>query len=142
MNYMATIYPKEFFKKKDNRIRRASCFVLMPFSEKFKEVYDTIKETLQLEALNIECNRADDFHEPHIIETILNGIARAEFIIADLTESNSNVFYELGLANCIKDIDKIVIMTQSMNFVPFDSDNFVVLFTNNQFLAQKGFEKN
>jgi hypothetical protein len=119
---MATIYPKEFFVRK--KTQKASCFVLMPFDEKFKEVYDTIKEALESEDLNFSCNRADDFHQPHIIETILKGIAKSEYIIADLTESNPNVFYELGLAHCNKNIDKVILLTQDMKYVPFDLRQF------------------
>ncbi len=121
---MPTVYPKDYFRQINKRIQKASCFVLMPFDPKYQEVYDTIKETLQSEDLNIECNRGDDFHKPHIIETILKEIARSEFIIADLTESNANVFYELGLAHCVKDIDKVIIMTQDMKYVPFDLRQF------------------
>jgi hypothetical protein len=121
---MATIYPKDFFNQASKKIHKASCFVLMPFDPKFKEIYDSIKDTLESEELNIECNRADDFHQPHIIQTILNGISKAEFIIADLTELNANVFYELGLAHSIKDIQKVVILTQDLKYVPFDLRQF------------------
>lgn len=121
---MATIYPKDFFQQANKKVQRASCFVLMPFDPKFKEVYDTIKESLESEELNMECNRADEFHQPHIIETILKRIVHSEYIIADLTESNANVFYELGLVHCIKDIDKVIILTQDMKYVPFDLRQF------------------
>lgn len=121
---MTTIYPKDYFKQLNNRVNKATCFVLMPFDPKFKEIYDVIKGTLQSEELNIICNRADDFHQPHIIETILKNIVRSEFIIADLTESNANVFYELGLAHCVKDISKVIILTQDMKYVPFDLRQF------------------
>jgi len=121
---MATVYPKEFFDRSNKRFQKGTCFVLMPFDPKFGEVYDVIRETLQSEALNMECNRADDFHRPHIVETILKEMVRAEYIIADLTESNANVFYELGLAHSIKDIDKVVILTQDMKYVPFDLRQF------------------
>lgn len=121
---MPTIYPKDFFQQTSKKVFKASCFVLMPFDEKFKEVYYTIQETLESKELNIECNRADDFHQPHIIETILKSIAHSEYIIADLTESNSNVFYELGIVHCVKDISKVIIITQDMNYVPFDLRQF------------------
>lgn len=57
---MATIYPKDFFDLPRKRIQKASCFVIMPFDQKFKEVYDNLKKTLESDALYIECNRADD----------------------------------------------------------------------------------
>lgn len=121
---MAKVYPKIFFEGSNKKVNKASCFVLMPFNPKFKEVYHLIKETLQSKELNIICNRADDFHEPHIIETILKQIQKSEFIIADLTDANSNVFYELGLAHCVKPMEKVIVLTQNMDFVPFDLRQF------------------
>ena len=121
---MATIYPKDYFAQVAEQEKKANCFVLMPFDPKFKEVYDTINETLESEILNIDCKRGDDFHEAHIIGAILQGISGSEFIIADLTESNANVFYELGLAHCVKDINNVIIITQDMKFVPFDLRQF------------------
>lgn len=120
---MPTIYPKDYFKELRN-VQKASCFVIMPFDEKFREVYELIKETLESEQLNIECKRGDDFHQPHIITTILNGIGKSEFVIADVTGSNPNVFYELGLAHSFKNIDKVIILTQDINSVPFDLRQF------------------
>lgn len=121
---MSIIYPKYFFEKSNKKYQKGSCFVLMPFAQNYQDVYKTIKKTLESDDLNIECNRADDFHQPHIIETILKGIKKSEYIIADLTESSSNVFYELGLAHSFKDIDKVIIITQNMEFVPFDIRQF------------------
>lgn len=121
---MTNIYPKDYFNQFNNKIDRASCFVLMPFDPKFSSIYETIRNALQSPELNFVCQRADDIREPHIIETILKSIWRAEFIIADLTERNPNVFYELGIAHCTKDIDKVVILTQNMDYVPFDLRQF------------------
>ncbi len=121
---MTNIYPKDFFKTLNNKIERATCFVMMPFDPKFNVVNDTIRNTLQSTELNFVCNRADDIREPHIVETILKSIWRAEYIIADLTDRNPNVFYELGIAHCTKDIDKVIILTQNMESVPFDLRQF------------------
>lgn len=121
---MATVYPKDYFQQANKKVQRASCFVLMPFADKFREVYDSIKESLESEELNIECNRADEFHQPHIIETILKRIVHSEYVIADLTESNANVFYELGLVHSVKDMEKVIILTQDMKYVPFDLRQF------------------
>ncbi len=121
---MARVYPKTFFEEGHKKIHKSSCFVIMPFAPQFKEVYEIIQETLQSEELNIICRRADDFHEPHIIETILKQTAQSEFIIADLTDANSNVFYELGLAHCVKPMNNVIVITQDMKFVPFDLRQF------------------
>jgi hypothetical protein len=121
---MTNIYPKDYFKTLNNKVERATCFVMMPFDPKFSIVNDTIRNTLQSPELNFVCNRADDIREPHIVETILKSILRAEYIIADLTDRNPNVFYELGIAHCTKDIDKVIILTQNMETVPFDLRQF------------------
>lgn len=116
---MPTVYPKDALRGYRN-VHKASCFVLMPFAPAFDRVWTTIRETLQSPELSLICRRADDVRAPNILETILKGIAQAEFILADLTGANPNVFYELGIAHCAKDSAKVILLTQDMSFVPFD----------------------
>ena len=117
---MSVIYPKSLFHKSFKKINKASCFVLMPFSKSFDDVYEVIGSTLQSQELNLICRRADDFRSPNILETILINIAQSEYIVADLSSSNPNVFYELGIAHCIKDAENVIILSQHLDFVPFD----------------------
>lgn len=116
---MASVYPKDALKGY-RHAHKASCFVLMPFAPAFDSIWSTVRGTLQSPELNLICRRADDFRAPNILETILNGIAQAEFILADLTGANPNVFYELGIAHCAKESAKVILLTQDMSFVPFD----------------------
>lgn len=117
---MSDVYPKRFFRQGYKRIQKASCFVLMPFDKQFDDVYQILGQTLQSPELNLICRRADDFRGPNMLETILRNIAQSEYIIADVTGSNPNVFYELGIAHCIKDAEKVVMLAQSIDYVPFD----------------------
>lgn len=94
------------------------CFVLMPFDAKFQPIYeDHIRPTIQ--GTGLRCERADEIKGiNHITIDIWERINRCRFLIAELTDQNPNVFYELGLAHALgKDV---IIITQSMNFVPFD----------------------
>lgn len=116
---MPSVYPKDALSKIRNT-RKAFCFVLMPFAPEFDGVWTAIRETLQSPEMNLICQRADDFRAPNILETILRGIAQAEFKLADLTGANPNVFYELGIAHCAKNSAKVILLTQDMGFVPFD----------------------
>ncbi|MBT2987322.1 MAG: hypothetical protein KME65_00010 [Candidatus Thiodiazotropha sp. (ex Ctena orbiculata)] len=116
---MPSIYPRDALNGYKH-IHKANCFVIMPFAPEFNNVWEVIRDTLQSVDLNFICQRADDFRAPNILETILNGIFRAEFIIADLTDENPNVFYELGIAHCAKDSNNVVLLTKDMKFVPFD----------------------
>ena len=115
---MPVVYPKDIFFYK--RVKKASCFVLMPFDPHFDDVYSGVRNTLQSPELNLICRRADDIRAPNILETILKNIAQSEYVLADLTGSNPNVFYELGIAHCVKNADKVIILAQNMDFVPFD----------------------
>jgi hypothetical protein len=109
-------HPHDFFRYRQMPVRPGTCFVLMPFSEGFDIVFDAIREALQ--GLMV-CTRADDLRlgKP-ILERILNGIATAELVIADLSGRNPNVFYELALAHtCTKNV---LLLTQNIDDVPFD----------------------
>lgn len=115
------IYPGEFLKTFVRSGARSKCFVLMPFAPSFDGVYQTVNEACGSPELLLACNRADDFFNPgHIMEDILMGIAGADFIVADVTGKNPNVFYELGIAHSCKDASSVVIITQSLDDVPFD----------------------
>jgi hypothetical protein len=94
------------------------CFVIMPFGEKLQPIYeDSIRPTI--EASGLRCERADEVRgTTHITWDIWERINRARFLVADLTDLNANVFYELGLAHALS--KEVVLITQSMEFVPFD----------------------
>src|SRR5262245_47732747 len=93
----------------------------MPLARDFDEIYHAIHSACTGPDLSLSCIRADDvFRAGKVMEDILDGIVRSEFIIADVTGKNPNVFYELGIAHCCKAASKVVILTQSKDDVPFD----------------------
>ena len=97
----------------------------MPFSEKFFPVYDAIQTVIQSEELSMRCIRADEkTGGGYIMDSILSSISESQFIIADLTDKNANVFYELGIAHMVKDHDKVILLTQNMEEIPFDVRHF------------------
>ncbi len=115
------MYPKHFFLNPP-AVEPQTCFVLMPFAEEFDAVYRAIVEAVEgPEVCFSSCRRADElFGGGHIVADILDRLARGEIIIADVTNRNPNVFYELGIAHTVKDIHAVVIIAQSMKDVPFD----------------------
>jgi hypothetical protein len=90
----------------------------MPFADRFTEVYEQVYRPC-CEAAGVRCWRVDEVAGPGSITTdIINGILESEFLIADLTTQNPNVFYELGIAHALA---KDVILTcQTIEDVPFD----------------------
>lgn len=106
---------------------KPTCFVLMPFDEDFQEVYDyAIKPAA--ESLGFICDRADHALGPRaIIRTIIEGMFSADVLVADVTDSNPNVFYELGVAHTIGN-KTIVICKKTEEELPFDLASYRVIF--------------
>lgn len=77
--------------------------VMMPFnshypSPNYDPVYKAIKKAA--ESFGLSCVRADEQHTPvDINDSILKLIEGSRIIIADLSDSNRNVYYEMGLAH-------------------------------------------
>jgi hypothetical protein len=93
-------------------------FMLMPFALELKPIYDNhIKKIAQ--KLNLSIARADDFFSNNsIMEEIWSAIAHARVLVADCTNKNPNVFYEIGLAHAIS--KPVILITQNPDDVPFD----------------------
>ncbi|WP_218146999.1 nucleoside 2-deoxyribosyltransferase [Sphingobium sp. AP50] len=93
-------------------------FVLMPFDDTFDDIYK-----LGIQAVATECGVvAERVDEQTFSETILERIYRqidaADFVIADMTGRNPNVFYEVGYAHAHGKL--CTLLTQSADDIPFD----------------------
>ncbi|MGB7923883.1 MAG: Hsp70 family protein [Pyrinomonadaceae bacterium] len=94
------------------------CFVLMPFAEKFQPIYEDHIQRIVTEA-GLSSQRADEIASTNLITwDIWERINKARFVIADLTDRNPNVFYEVGLAHAIS--KDVILLTQNMGDIPFD----------------------
>jgi hypothetical protein len=91
-------------------------FMIMPFKDpRLNTLYkDHLAPFLLSDKdLKVQIFRADDFNGNDIIvETIYHQIEQSEFIIADISHPNKNVFYELGWASAM---EKEIIMIQSQD---------------------------
>jgi hypothetical protein len=97
---------------------RATCFIVMPFS---REWSDTMQALIRCscETEGVSAIRGDDLFKPtDILDDIWQGIAGADFVIADITDRNPNVLYELGLAHAIA--KPVVILSQLAEDIPVD----------------------
>lgn len=95
---------------------KSKIFVIMPFEEEFFELYNLIKGKF---GNNYEFSHAGDLGgQQNILKDIVHGIHNADIILADLSTLNPNVFYELGIAHTLN--KKVIIITQSLEELPFD----------------------
>ncbi len=99
-----------------------NCFVLMPFSEEFDDIYQLgIKSTCN--EIKMNCERVDEQIFNHsILQQIYTQIENADILIADLTNQNPNVFYEVGYAHGLK--KRVILLTKNIQDIPFDLKHY------------------
>lgn len=106
---------------------RGKIFVLMPFRDEFDDVYmvigDAVRSAAEELAIHISCLRADEIDKPgRITDQILSSIKDSDLIVADLTNNNPNVMYELGYAHALG--KPTIILNQDVHSAPFDVADF------------------
>jgi hypothetical protein len=90
----------------------------MPFKEPFDTYYSAIIKPA-ITSLRLEAKRGDSLFRPSpIMGDIWEMIQNAKVLLAELTEKNANVFYELGLAHAIG--KPVVLLSETIDDVPFD----------------------
>jgi hypothetical protein len=81
---------------------------------------DLIKEAILKARPDIEVTRADEVSLPGTITTdIITRLMHSDFVVADVTFPNPNVFYELGLRHACRP-GTIIIKDKNGPSVPFD----------------------
>jgi hypothetical protein len=93
-------------------------FVIMPFRPKWSGYLyaDIFKPALS--AAGLHPQRADEMMGRNVLQDIWRAIYASRVIIADVTEQNANVYYELGIAHTLG--KPTILLTQSIDAVPFD----------------------
>lgn len=93
-------------------------FVLMPFSAEFDDVYK-LGIQAAAEEQGVIAQRVDEqFYSETMLERIYRQIDSADFIIADMTGRNPNVFYEVGYAHAKSKL--CTLLTRDADDIPFD----------------------
>lgn len=114
--------------------KRKRCFVLMGFGVKvdhktkrsldLDKTYRIIRAAV--EGAGLECIRADDIvHAGVIDKAMYENLLTADLAIADLSTSNENAIYELGVRHALRPHTTIVIAEKQFAF-PFDLKSLVI----------------
>jgi len=105
---------------------KPKAFVVMQFGAGYDEVYeDGVKEVCKSYEVNVL--RADEVSGPGlIISDIVREIATSQLIIADITPTNANVYFEVGYALALG--KPTILLAQKGTALPFDVAGFRVLF--------------
>lgn len=101
------------------------CFVIMPFRQEYDAVYATIKKSVITsgagEALRLDEVRAAG----RITDDLLAELQDADFCIADMTDPNANVMWEVGYAAALN--KPTIVVRHSTGRLPFDVQDVRVI---------------
>lgn len=112
---------------------KKKCFVIMPFSttkscseNRWAQIFDyIIKPAVEDSGLGYVCERSSADRQ-NLIKGILEALNEANVVIADLTDSNPNVFYELGIRHTLA--NRTILIAQGKKHIPFDLTPYPVAF--------------
>ena len=115
---------------------QGTCFVIMGFGKKTdfetgrtldldKSYKNMIKPAV--EAAGLKCVRADEIvHSGAIDVPMYEQILNADVVVADLSTSNKNAFYELGVRHALRPHTTVIIAEDGMKTFPFDLNHIVI----------------
>ncbi|MBI3782933.1 MAG: hypothetical protein HY270_05985 [Deltaproteobacteria bacterium] len=103
------------------------CFVIMPFSksasgteEEWTQVFEQLIKPA-VEAASYNCRRSAATRGS-LIKGIIQDLDASWVVLADLTDRNPNVFYELGVRHALK--DRTILVAQNRDDIPFDLQSY------------------
>ncbi len=106
-----------------------ACFVMMPFVNPIGAYYNSIyKPAIEKAKLKADRADADLYGTGKIIDQIWKGITSARVLLAELTNRNANVLYELGLAHALHKPVILVCSKANEEDVPFDLRHVRVIY--------------
>ena len=116
-------------QKDDAMGLRAVCFVDMPFGKKsdlasgvevdFDQIYESAIKPAIMDC-NLEPVRGDQERTGGIVHAPMFGrLLLSDYVVADLTLSNANVFYELGIRHTARPFTTVPVFA-TIHSLPFD----------------------
>jgi hypothetical protein len=115
---------------------RGTCFVVMGFGKKTDfETGRTLDLNLTynyiikpaVTAAGLQCIRADEItHSGPIDVPMYEQLLKADVVVADLSTSNKNAYYELGVRHALKPYTTIIICEDGIKTFPFDVNHVAV----------------
>jgi len=113
---------------------KKKAFIISPIGSPetdVRERADTVKDLLIKpiveDEFNFDCKRVDESYDiPKIDESIIDHLINDDLVIADLTDHNANVFYELAVRHCFA--KPVILLISSGQRIPFDISTYRAIF--------------
>ena len=111
------------------------CFVIMPFSstnrcstEDWTAIFENVhKPAITGSGHGYKCERSK-IRTGAFIKDIILQLNQADVVLADLTDMNPNVFYELGVRHALK--NRTILVSQTMDDIPSDLKQYGIILYN------------
>ncbi|WP_155937431.1 hypothetical protein, partial [Methanoculleus sp. MH98A] len=117
-----------FFKLPKKSVDQDQVSVMMPFSKDFQGVYDAIRSACA--SADFNSRRVDEvWNNSEIVQDIFELIFTSAIVIADFSQRNPNVFYEVGIAHTLG--KEVIPIAQNEGDIPFDLHHHRVLLYHN-----------
>lgn len=114
-------------------------FIVMQFTTPYNELYNDVIRKVCGE-FGLEAVRADETFSPGIIiADVAKQIVESKLIIADITPTNPNVFYEVGFAHALN--KPTILIAEKPTELPFDVSAFRTLFYENSIRGKAKIEE-
>jgi hypothetical protein len=111
----------------------------MQFSEPYKQLYSEVIQPVA-DSFGLEAYHVGDVFGPGmILNDIVQGLIESKVIIAEVTPSNQNVFYELGYAHALG--KPTILLAERGKQPPFDISGYRHLFYDNTIGGKKQVEE-
>lgn len=117
-------------------------FTIMQFTSPFNELFDDVIVPV-CNKKGVEARRADKIYSGAnlIITDIINEIWLSNFIIADITSFNPNVFFEIGYTLALNKPIILISDKEKQKEIPFDVSGFRILYYSNTIPGKKLIEE-
>ena len=117
----------------------ARAFIVMEYATPFNEIYsEVIKKACK--DVGLDPIRADEMYGPGmIIRDISEQILKAQVVIADITPTNPNVFWEVGYAQALS--KPLILLAEKGTKLPFDVSGLRTLFYENSIGGRTQFDE-
>jgi hypothetical protein len=110
-----------FGRPSNNSQFKGDIFMIMPFAAAFTGIYTDVIRPLVKE-LGLSITRGDEFTSANgvIMEEVWSALNNCQFVIAEITGGNDNVFYELGIAHTLNKPAILITQATTPEKIPFD----------------------
>jgi hypothetical protein len=115
---MATEKPTNESASNDER-PKPQCLLAVPFSREYSAVREAIRSAV-MEAGFLPVSLDEVFGPQPVSEILAGEMARSDCVVADLTDRNPNVFFEVGLAQAMGKALFLLVQQKMLRAVPFD----------------------